>query len=172
MFWSKQVSTKLRELSLIRDESAVLLNALAEQVEDFSVTLIDQVNTKEELSIEHEKKNMDTYASLLDEITESAIRFSQKKVKHKTSYTYLLFYSQKICRRTTVFDKYMPPAQMGYVFFYFWIVYTCFISCGGRFHTCAQKENTTICFSFLTDRSLNIINDSVVLSVCFTGLAA
>ena len=94
MFYSKQVSTKLRELSLIRDESAVLLNTLAEQVEDFSVTLMDQVNTKEELSIEHEKQNMDTYASLLDEITESAIRFSQKKVI--TSYAYLLFSSLKI----------------------------------------------------------------------------
>lgn len=87
MFWSKQVSTKLRELSLIRDESAVLLNALAEQVEDFSVTLMDQISTREELSIEHEKQTMDTYASLLDEITESAIRFSQKKVKRNTSYT-------------------------------------------------------------------------------------
>lgn len=78
-FWLKQVSTRLRELSSIRDESAVLLNALAEQVEDFSVTLIDQVNKKEELSIDDEKH--DTYASLLDEITEFAIRFSQKKVK-------------------------------------------------------------------------------------------
>ena len=78
-FWLKQVSTRLRELSSIRDESAVLLNALAEQVEDFSVTLIDQVNKEEELSIDDEKH--DTYASLLDEITEFAIRFSQKKVK-------------------------------------------------------------------------------------------
>lgn len=64
-----------------RDESAVFLNTLAEQVEDFSVTLMDQVNSKEEISIEHEKQNMDTYASLLDGITESAIRFSQKKVR-------------------------------------------------------------------------------------------
>ena len=76
-----EVSTRLRDLALSRDESAVFLNQLAEQVEDFSVTLMDQVNSKEEISIEHEKQNMDTYASLLDGITESAIRFSQKKVR-------------------------------------------------------------------------------------------
>ena len=80
LFWLKQVSTELRKLSLIRDESTVLLNKLAEQVEDFSVALMDQVNTQEESSIESKKENTDTYASLLDEITESAIRFSQKKV--------------------------------------------------------------------------------------------
>lgn len=80
LFWLKQVSTELRKLSLIRDESTVLLNKLAEQVEDFSVALMDQVNTQEESSIESKKENTDTYASLLDEITESAICFSQKKV--------------------------------------------------------------------------------------------
>lgn len=59
----------------------VLLNNLAEKVEDFSVTLIDQVNTEEEISIDiHEKENMDTYACLLDSITESAIGHEQKKV--------------------------------------------------------------------------------------------
>jgi len=51
---------------------------------------MDQVNTKEEISIDHEKQNMDTYASLLDEITESAIRFSQKKfVSHPLAYRLL-----------------------------------------------------------------------------------
>ena len=35
----------------------------------------------------------------------------------------------------------MPPAQNDYVFFYFYIVYTCFISSGGRLSTCAQREN-------------------------------
>ncbi|XP_078359537.1 short transient receptor potential channel 5-like [Oculina patagonica] len=85
-----EVSTRLRELALSRDESAVFLNTLAEQVEDFSVTLMDQVNSKEEISIEHEKQNMDTYASLLDGITESAIRFSQKKfVSHPLAYRLL-----------------------------------------------------------------------------------
>ena len=65
----------------MRDESAVFFTTLAEQVEDFSVTLMDQINTKEEISIEHEEiSDMDPYASLLDSITESAIRFSQKKV--------------------------------------------------------------------------------------------
>ena len=78
---SMQVSTKLRELSYYRDESAVFFTTLAEQVEDFSVTLMDQINTKEEISIGHEESSdMDPYASLLDSITESAIRFSQKKV--------------------------------------------------------------------------------------------
>ncbi|KAJ7391691.1 hypothetical protein OS493_017388 [Desmophyllum pertusum] len=87
-----EVSTKLRELALSRDESAVRLNTLAEQVEDFSVTLMDQVNTTEEISIEHEdtEHNMDTYASLLDGITESAIQSSQKKfVSHPLAYRLL-----------------------------------------------------------------------------------
>ena len=76
-----QVSSKLRELSYYRDDNAVFFTTLAEQVEDFSVTLMDQINTKEEISIEHEEiSDMDPYASLLDSITESAIRFSQKKV--------------------------------------------------------------------------------------------
>ena len=78
---SVQVSTKLRELSYNRDERAVFFTTLAEQVEDFSVTLLDQINTKEEISIGHEEiSDMNSYASLLDSITESAIRFSQKKV--------------------------------------------------------------------------------------------
>lgn len=63
-----------------RDENAVFLNTLAEQVEDFSVTLIDQVNKKEEISRKQDV-DMDTYAFFLDDITESAIRFSQKKVR-------------------------------------------------------------------------------------------
>ena len=63
-----------------RDENAVFLNTLAEQVENFSVTLIDQVNNKEEISRKQDV-DMDTYASVLDDITESAIRFSQKKVR-------------------------------------------------------------------------------------------
>ena len=80
---SVQVSTKLRELSYNRDERAVFFTTLAKQVEDFSVTLLDQINTKEEISIGHEEiSDMNSYASLLDSITESAIRFSQKKV-HK-----------------------------------------------------------------------------------------
>ena len=80
---SVQVSTKLREFSYNRDERAVFFTTLAEQVEDFSVTLLDQINTKEEISIGHEEiSDMNSYASLLDSITESAIRFSQKKV-HK-----------------------------------------------------------------------------------------
>ena len=80
---SVQVSTKLRELSYNRDERAVFFTTLTEQVEDFSVTLLDQINTKEEISIGHEEiSDMNSYASLLDSITESAIRFSQKKV-HK-----------------------------------------------------------------------------------------
>ena len=78
---SVQVSTKLRELSYHRDERAVFFTTLAEQVEDFFVTLLDQINTKEEISIGHEEiSDMNSYASLLDSITESAIRFSQKKV--------------------------------------------------------------------------------------------
>ena len=78
---SMQVSTKLRELSYYRDDNTVFFTTLAEQVEDFSVTLMDQINTKEENSIEHEEiSDMDPYASLLDSITESAIHFSQKKV--------------------------------------------------------------------------------------------
>ena len=82
---SVQVSTKLRELSYNRDDNAVFFTTLAEQVEDFSVTLLDQINTKEETSIGHEEiSDMNSYASLLDSITESAIRFSQKKV-HKLS---------------------------------------------------------------------------------------
>ena len=80
---SVQVSTKLRELSYNRDERAVFFTTLAERVEDFSVTLLDQINTKEEISIGHEEiSDMNSYASLLDSITESAIRFSRKKV-HK-----------------------------------------------------------------------------------------
>ena len=80
---SVQVSTKLREPSYNRDERAVFFTTLAEQVEDFSVTLLDQINTKEEISIGHEEiSDMNSYASLLDSITELAIRFSQKKV-HK-----------------------------------------------------------------------------------------
>ena len=80
---SVQVSTKLRELSYNRDDNAVFFTTLAEQVEDFSVTLLDQINTKEEISIGHEEiSDMNSYASLLDSITESAIRLSQKKV-HK-----------------------------------------------------------------------------------------
>ncbi|CAH3147511.1 unnamed protein product, partial [Porites lobata] len=75
-----EVSSKLRELSYYRDDNAVFFTTLAEQVEDFSVTLMDQINTKEEISIGHEESSdMDPYAYLLDSITESAIRFSQKK---------------------------------------------------------------------------------------------
>lgn len=78
--WQQQISTKLKELALSREENAVFLNTLAEQVEDFSVTLIDQVNRKEEISRKQDV-DMDAYASFLDDITESAIRFSQKKVR-------------------------------------------------------------------------------------------
>ena len=78
-----QVSSKLREVSYYRDDNTVLFTTLAEQVEDFSVTLMDQINTKEKIAFEHEEiSDMDPYASLLDSITESAICFSQKKV-HK-----------------------------------------------------------------------------------------
>ena len=81
LFFTFQISTKLRELSYFRDESKVFLTRLAEQVEDFSVTLMDQISRKEGKSIKHDENNdMDTYASLLDSITESAIRFQQKKV--------------------------------------------------------------------------------------------
>lgn len=84
-----EISTKLKELALSRDENAVFLNTLAEQVEDFSVTLIDQVNKKEEISRKQDV-DMDTYASFLDDITESAIRFSQKKfVSHPLTYRLL-----------------------------------------------------------------------------------
>ena len=76
----RQISTKLKELALSQDENAVFLNTLAEQVEDFSVMLIDQVNRKEEISRKQDV-DMDTYASFLDDITESAIRFSQMKVR-------------------------------------------------------------------------------------------
>lgn len=66
----------------------VLLNNLAEKVEDFSVTLMDQVNTEEEIKIDvQEKENMDTYACLLDSITESAIRHQQKKVRETVSFS-------------------------------------------------------------------------------------
>ena len=66
---SVQVSTKLRELSYNRDERAVFFTTLAEQVEDFSVTPLDQINTKEEISIGHEEiSDMNSYASLLDSI--------------------------------------------------------------------------------------------------------
>lgn len=66
----------------------VLLNNLAGKVEDFSVTLMDQVNTEEEIKIDiQEKENMDTYACLLDGITESAIGHEQKKfVSHPLTY--------------------------------------------------------------------------------------
>lgn len=66
---------------MTRDENAVFLNTLAEQVEDFSVTLIDQVKSKEEISIQRQDVYMDTYASFFDDMIESAIRFSQKKVR-------------------------------------------------------------------------------------------
>lgn len=80
-----EVSTKLQELSLIRDESEAFLNELAQQVEDFSVTLMQQINTKEESLIDHEV--FDSYASLLDDITASAIRNSQKKfVSHPLTF--------------------------------------------------------------------------------------
>ena len=77
------IYTTFGYISYNRDERAVFFTTLAEQVEDFSVTLLDQINTKEEISIGHEEiSDMNSYASLLDSITESAIRFSQKKV-HK-----------------------------------------------------------------------------------------
>ena len=74
-----QVSTKLRELSYYQEENTVFLATLAQQVEDFPVTLMDQINKKEEI-FKGDEEISDTYASLLDSITESAIRFSQKKV--------------------------------------------------------------------------------------------
>lgn len=80
-----EVSMKLREFSLIRDESEAFLNELAQKVEDFSVTLMQQINTKEESSIDYE--DLDNYASLLDDITSSAIRNSQKKfVSHPLTF--------------------------------------------------------------------------------------
>ena len=80
-FFTFQISTKLRELSNYRDESKVFLTTLAEKVEDFSVALMDQISRKEqELLQENGNRDMDNYASLLDRITESAIRFEQKKV--------------------------------------------------------------------------------------------
>ena len=72
----------MQQLSLIRDESEAFLNELAQQVEDFSVTLMQQINTKEESLIDYE--DLDSYASLLDDITSSAIRNSQKKVRYLT----------------------------------------------------------------------------------------
>ena len=80
---SVQVSTKLRELSYNRGQNAAFFTTLAEQVEDFSVTLLDQIYMKEKISIGHEEiSDMDPCASFLDSITLSAIRFSQKNV-HK-----------------------------------------------------------------------------------------
>ncbi|XP_068701937.1 short transient receptor potential channel 5-like isoform X1 [Montipora foliosa] len=80
-----EVSTKLKQLALIRDESEAFLNELAQQVEDFSVTLMQQIETKEESSIDHE--SIDNYGALLDEITASAIRNSQKKfVSHPLTF--------------------------------------------------------------------------------------
>ena len=78
-FFTFQISTKLRELSNYRDESKVFLTTLAEKVEDFSVALMDQISKEEQQSLK-ENRRSDTYASLLDTITESAIRFEQKKV--------------------------------------------------------------------------------------------
>ena len=72
----------MQQLSLIRDESEAFLNELAQQVEDFSVTLMHQINTREESLMDHE--NIDSYGSLLDDITASAIRNSQKKVRYLT----------------------------------------------------------------------------------------
>ncbi|CAH3147513.1 unnamed protein product, partial [Porites lobata] len=86
-----EVSTKLRELSYNRGQNAVFFTTLAEQVEDFSVTLLDQIYMKEKISIGHEEiSDMDPCASLLDSITLSAIRFSQKKfVSHPVAYRLL-----------------------------------------------------------------------------------
>lgn len=51
--------------------------------------MIDQVNKKEEISRKQDEE-MDTYASVLDDITECAIRFSQKKfVSHPLVYRLL-----------------------------------------------------------------------------------
>ena len=72
----------MKQLSLIRDESEAFLNGLAQQVEDFSVTLMQQINAKEEVLIDHD--DIDSYASLLDDITASAIRNEQKKVRYLT----------------------------------------------------------------------------------------
>ncbi|XP_068725075.1 short transient receptor potential channel 5-like [Montipora capricornis] len=80
-----EVSTKLKQLALIRDESEAFLNELAQQVEDFSVTLMQQIKTKEESSIDHE--SIDNYGALLDDITASAIRNSRKKfVSHPLTF--------------------------------------------------------------------------------------
>ena len=43
---------------------------------------MQQINTKEESSIDHE--SIDNYGALLDDITASAIRNSQKKVRYLT----------------------------------------------------------------------------------------
>lgn len=78
-FFIFQISTKLRELSNYRDESKVFLTTLAEKVEDFSVAFMDQISREAQTFLTFGERS-DFYTSLLDRITESAIRFEQKKV--------------------------------------------------------------------------------------------
>ena len=81
--WSK-VNQKLRALAYTYTENTELLNKLADQTEDLAVQLIDQVNAKEELVIRDRPEHVDRYASMLSDMTDSAITHSQKKVSQDT----------------------------------------------------------------------------------------
>ncbi|CAH3167147.1 unnamed protein product [Porites lobata] len=74
-----QVNCALRRLAEGYTENTTLLNRLADQTEDFSVQLVDQISANEELVIRDEPDEADRYASLLTPMTDDAIKYSQKK---------------------------------------------------------------------------------------------
>ena len=75
-----KVNCALRRLAEGYTENTTLLNSLADQTEDFSVQLVDQISANEELVIRDEPDEADRYASLLTPMTDDAIKYSQKKV--------------------------------------------------------------------------------------------
>ena len=75
-----KVNCALRRLAEGYRENTTLLNRLADQTEDFSVQLVDQISANEELVIRDEPDEADRYASLLTPMTDDAIKYSQKKV--------------------------------------------------------------------------------------------
>ncbi|XP_068743962.1 short transient receptor potential channel 4-like [Montipora capricornis] len=74
------VNRKLNELAETWTENTGFLTKLAEQTEDFTVQLIDQVNDNKELVKSDVTENVHSQASMLSGLTDKAIVYSQKKL--------------------------------------------------------------------------------------------
>ena len=72
---------------------------------------MEQINKEEQSSINDSHKNVDNYASLFDDITVSAIRNSQKKVRELTDWVSSGLFEKNIIHNTPNLHHLIPFHQ-------------------------------------------------------------